>query len=164
PCPLRLLLLVLVVLLTAGAVRGQAVGEFQDSEEGLVAVRAPGSKTCYIVDVGYTDRDKEEEEENAGKLAISLDESRTDQPKLSPEFEEFCDGRDPRWATAEPAEGAAGADVIVYTGGPEEQEKPGGGQTKFWSRRRSSWIRRRTVWYRRRTIFYRRRRRRSWLG
>ncbi|XP_078680013.1 uncharacterized protein LOC144915477 [Branchiostoma floridae x Branchiostoma belcheri] len=170
-CRLRLPLIagVLVGFLTAGLARGQSVGEFRDTDQGLVAVRAPGSKTCYIVDAGYTDRDNEEEADDSGKYAISLDESRTDQPKLSgdPELKKFCDGLTPQWATAEPAAGASHADVIVYTGTPdEEQEKPGRGQTKFFGRRRSSWWRRRTVYLRRRSVWRRRTifRRRSWLG
>ncbi|CAH1230764.1 Hypp336 [Branchiostoma lanceolatum] len=176
-CRVRLPLLigVLVVLLAAGMARGQllSMGEFkEDTETGLVAVKAPGGKTCYIVDESYTDRDNEEEDDG-GKFAISLDETRKDQPKLSGELAGFCEGLDPRWATAEPADKNSDADVIVETGASdEEKERPRpAGQTKLWRRRsssrRRSWFDRRRSIVRRRTWFDRRRtifRRRSWIG
>ncbi|XP_066290891.1 uncharacterized protein [Branchiostoma lanceolatum] len=141
-CRVRLPLLVgvLVVLLAAGMARGQllSMGEFkEDIKKGLVAVKAPGGKTCYIVNVAQTDRDNEKEEGDGGKLAVSLDETRKDQPKLSGELAEFCEGLDPRWATAEPADKNSDADVIVETGafGGKKEKRP---STKswWWGRRR----------------------------
>ncbi|CAH1230782.1 Hypp339 [Branchiostoma lanceolatum] len=127
-CRVRLPLLVGVLVVLVGGRDGPGpapvhgtcrvtLGEFkEDIKKGLVAVKAPGGKTCYIVNVAQTDRDNEKEEGDGGKLAVSLDETRKDQPKLSGELAGFCEGLDPRWATAEPADKNSDADVIVETG------------------------------------------------
>ncbi|XP_019616016.1 PREDICTED: uncharacterized protein LOC109463600 [Branchiostoma belcheri] len=121
-CRLRLPLLVLAVLLTAGVARGQAMGEFKGDDE-KVAVKAPGHNICYIVDkspvVGH-------------RFVIAVDESRSARPDLGEELAAFCGDLEPRWATADlPGEGGGSAnDVMVQIhhkifpiGSSEEEEE-----------------------------------------
>ncbi|XP_078680008.1 uncharacterized protein LOC144915476 isoform X1 [Branchiostoma floridae x Branchiostoma belcheri] len=119
-CRLRLPLLVLAVLLTAGVAHGQTTAEFK-ADDVEVAVKAPGHNICYIVDtapvVGF-------------RFVITVDETRSTRPDLGEKLAAFCGDLEPHWAKAAlPAEGGGSDnDVIVqihnktWSSGEKEEE------------------------------------------